>query len=342
MPALYTYLINMGNRREGFFLRLENTTNQVQDISLFDLARAGVLANSNSTTQNYSWDMTSELAAAATFGHKVLVVIYSNNGAAYQLAQVDNSPNTLDTVTELVTALNTLGLGTFTNVGNIVSVNATAVVFSSITIGTLETSANGAGDAQFSDGGTLIYAPGVTPKMLGTFTQINPAVPFWKNIAANITDGPYNRTRIFTLSSPGSMQSLFFNINSATAKTVHLGFAFTAAAPTLDLQAFVNGAAILNIEGFGDTGPWAAQVNAQLATSYSVSNIRYRCWFVIPFNLVAGQNSIQFVMKTGGSTSYDIGFEVYDNSAAEIAAATGYGDLTLLFSSNDYLGQDFF
>jgi hypothetical protein len=34
-----------------------------------------------------------------------------------------------------------------------------------------------------------------------------------------------------------------------------------------------------------------------------------------------------------------LGAEIYDNTAAEIIAATAYGDLNLVFSTKDYVGQ---
>jgi hypothetical protein len=63
-------------------------------------------------------------------------------------------------------------------------------------------------------------------------------------------------------------------------------------------------------------------------------------WFVFPIELVQGRHYIEFeAMNQDGPAAF--GAELYDNTAAEIAAATDYSTLDTLFSTQNMIGQSF-
>jgi hypothetical protein len=135
---------------------------------------------------------------------------------------------------------------------------------------------------------------------------------------------------------------LFANVNVASAKTVYIGFSFSRSAASVDSSNFgelyLNGVKIIDLPDNTALNAVAANVNAGLGTAYTNSNISFVVWSIIPVSLIAGNNLIQFSAK--GNINLDVmGLEVYDNTAAEIAAATSASQLNVLFSSIDYVGQ---
>lgn len=103
-------------------------------------------------------------------------------------------------------------------------------------------------------------------------------------------------------------------------------------------ELYLNGVKIIDLPDNTALNAVAANVNAGLGTAYTNSNISFVVWSIIPVSLIAGNNLIQFSAK--GNINLDVmGLEVYDNTAAEIAAATSASQLNVLFSSIDYVGQ---
>ncbi|WP_139367125.1 hypothetical protein [Sediminibacterium ginsengisoli] len=73
-------------------------------------------------------------------------------------------------------------------------------------------------------------------------------------------------------------------------------------------------------------------------TTDSVENFRY--WNIYPITLTAGTHVINI---EGFNTSYlaSMGAEIYNNTATEIASATNYCGLNVIFSTKDMIGQQF-
>jgi hypothetical protein len=66
----------------------------------------------------------------------------------------------------------------------------------------------------------------------------------------------------------------------------------------------------------------------------------FKIWHIFPVTLPAGQHIIEMQGLNAGSFR-SFGAEIYDNTPAQIAAANGYSDLNLIFSTKDMIGQYF-
>jgi hypothetical protein len=64
----------------------------------------------------------------------------------------------------------------------------------------------------------------------------------------------------------------------------------------------------------------------------------YQYWHIYPIYIEAGMHQIEIQGYNNGLYG-SVALEIYNNSAQEIAAATGYNDLDLLFSTKDLVGQ---
>jgi hypothetical protein len=125
-------------------------------------------------------------------------------------------------------------------------------------------------------------------------------------------------------------------IQSNAAKTVYIGFGFDNFG-----ELYVNNQKIVSITTIAEQDAVAANIGAILGGSYPGSAVLFRFWQIVPVQLQAGQNIIQ-VININTSSSGCFGMEIYDNTAAEIAAATSYADLTMLYRSIDAVGTDLF
>jgi hypothetical protein len=64
----------------------------------------------------------------------------------------------------------------------------------------------------------------------------------------------------------------------------------------------------------------------------------FKIWHIYPVSLSAGPHIIELLGHNNSSFAA-LGAEVYNNTAAEIMAATSYAALNLVFSTKDYRGQ---
>jgi hypothetical protein len=171
----------------------------------------------------------------------------------------------------------------------------------------------------YGDDGTLIYDSTVQSNGTGGHpTAINPTNTFWRNFTYDDINGPLNRTGVWPC-----------NDNSGAASTAWQGFTVFLNIPankTYYIGLSADNYVRLTING---------TVKFQTSGQYTFSN-----WHIIPVRLLAGVNSLTLEgWNAGGPASF--GAEVYDNTAAEIAAATGYNNLHLIFSTNDVKGRSF-
>jgi hypothetical protein len=187
----------------------------------------------------------------------------------------------------------------------------------------------------YSACGSYIYEPGYNLDGTGTSLQITTANSFWTNgtncatTGATYTDGPLNRCGIWGTTTADN-QEIGFSIclDILTTKTYYIGIA-------------ADNLGIIKL----DNTVIVEQDPATLSTQYGISNNEapFRVWHIYPVEISSGEHILELIGKNGviegESNPAAIGAEVYDNTPAEIIAATSYDDLNLVFSTKDYVGQ---
>lgn len=175
--------------------------------------------------------------------------------------------------------------------------------------------------------GSYIYDPGYATNGTGTSAIISLANPFWINGNGDcgnhtLTDGPLNRSGLWSTTEL-SNQDIGFSvcIDIMTAATYYIGIG-------------CDNYGIIKLDGVTVVSQSAAALDIQ----YSVGGAPFKIWHIYPVELTAGNHVLEMI---GHNVSGAAGFgcEVYANTPAEIAAATAYAQLNLIFSSKDYIGQ---
>lgn len=171
--------------------------------------------------------------------------------------------------------------------------------------------------------GTYIYDFGFNTDGTGISTQIPTSNSFWINGLSDSSSGPLNRCGLWT-SSELSDQDIGFSvcIEIPETKVYYIGVGGD------------NSCRIV-IDGV----VWVDQNVSALAAQYSTdAQVAFKIWHVYPVTLSSGPHIIELI---GHNVSGDasLGAEIYNNTVAEITAATSYGQLTLVFSTKDYIGQ---
>ncbi len=300
--------------KQKIYIKLVNNTSAPQGVVLFDAAGAYNSSNAIIPGTSFGWDITAELAASVANNLTVLYILAAPvTTGIYQLYSYTNPSGVFTSASQVVNGLNSFGIGIFSAAGNVVSVISNAYRYAALQISNPNVAIH-QGIGTSSSLGSFVFDPGYTPALVGTSTQISALVPFWINTGASLVAGPYNRASIGIGGvSPVKPDAtgFFINLNSAVAKTVYFGLS------SAGIQVFVNGVLI---------------VDAAVSTSE---------WYIIPVDLVAGNNIIQlFAVNPLLNYFNNLGLEIYDNTAVELLASTGYGSLNLLFSSISLIGQD--
>lgn len=179
--------------------------------------------------------------------------------------------------------------------------------------------------------GSYIYDIGYNVNGTGSSTQISLANAFWRNgsgtcvVDGNTNDGPLNRTALWATSTM-SNQTVGFAVcvDIPEEKTYYVGMG-------------ADNLGIINLNGVNilTQDPTALDVQYPFVGAAAVP---FRIWHIYPVTIPAGLNIIELIGYNDSGVAA-MGMEVYNNTAAEIAAATGYGDLNMIFTSTDYIGQ---
>lgn len=144
----------------------------------------------------------------------------------------------------------------------------------------------------------------------GVYTSISSSNAFWINNTS--TDGPFNRCAVW----------------AATLKdNQDVGFSVCVDIPA-DKEYYL---------GFGIDNYATVKVDSKvLLKTGAVDPVQY--WMIYKLALTRGKHFVE-VLGTNVSGPGAIGFEIYDNTKAEIASATSYNDLNLIFSTKDEVGK---
>jgi len=139
----------------------------------------------------------------------------------------------------------------------------------------------------------------------GPYTQIDTNLSFWK--FSNVTTpGPMNRCAVWAEGNPIKL-GFSVCVNIPVAKTYYMGFG-------------ADNSGILTIDG--DT---------------VLQNISFQYWGIYKHTFSKGEHLIDFSnFNFGGPAA--IGFEIYGNTAAQIAASNGYSGLNLIYSTHQLIG----
>lgn len=169
----------------------------------------------------------------------------------------------------------------------------------------------------------------------GSYTPISPSNPFWINGGVGtcatfqtLTDGVLNRTGVWA-PVPLPSQKIGFSvcINITETKTYYIGVGS-------------DNFAIIRVDGQTIISQDEAAMDAQFGLVGGGACSQY--WNIYPIEIQAGNHAIELIGENSPqvvSNPASIGAEIYDNTPAEIAAATSYGDLNLIFSTKDYVGM---
>lgn len=183
-------------------------------------------------------------------------------------------------------------------------------------------------NAFYTDCGTYIYEEGYDLDGTGASNQITTANAFWKNGTGNCTadgntsDGPLNRAALWATTCASNQDVGFaICINLSEEKTYFIGFG-------------VDNYGILKIDGVTIIEQDAAALDIQ----YGIVGAPFHVWHIYPVVISSGEHVIE-VIGHNDTCPGSFGCEIYDNTEAEIIAATSYSDLVLIFSTKDYVGE---
>jgi hypothetical protein len=184
----------------------------------------------------------------------------------------------------------------------------------------------------YGDFFTRIYKPGFSNTSIALITapssdveaEMTTAVQ-WKNAAGNTTHGPCNRSGVWIDSDCNGTKDAL-----TTGVQVTIPFAYNNGGPARTVYVGVMGDNEFTLKVNGAT-------IAQTDGTRSLQN--FHIFHIFPVTLLAGQTNYFNVVGVGdGSVNDSIGMIVYDNTAAQLEAATNDASLTILFNSISLVG----
>ncbi len=185
-------------------------------------------------------------------------------------------------------------------------------------------------NGNYSVDGTYIYAPGYATDGTGASSQISLSNGFWNNVGADTTDGPLNRSGLW-VASPGANQQIGYSVclDLPVDATYLIGIG-------------TDNYGIINVDGNNIVTQNPTTLAAQYNAMYPGIGdfVTFRIFHVYPVDLLAGTHVLELIgYNVSGPAA--LGAEVYNMSAAALAAATSYAGMGagLIFSSKDYIGM---
>jgi hypothetical protein len=182
----------------------------------------------------------------------------------------------------------------------------------------------------YSTVGSYIYDPGYSSNGVGTWTQIPLINTFWVNGPGTgadntTTDGPLNRCGLWTTSALSNQDIGFSVCLDLPATSVY----YIGLGGDNKCRFTVDGVVVVDqdITAVGTNTGWGAGAT-------------FKIWHIYPVTLSAGPHIIELIGHNNSGVAA-LGAEIYQNTDAEIMAATSYTGtgLNLIFSTKDYIGQ---
>lgn len=183
---------------------------------------------------------------------------------------------------------------------------------------------------QWNTGGARVFDPGygsngsgvVAATLLVPHFWINGTLPFNGAGDRNATDGRMNATAIWDLAgvSDGSPFNEYIGcvrkVTLTEAATYYVGMAGDNA-----IRIIINGVTVVD----------AININ---------SGANWNFWNIYPVDLIVGDNYIE-MFGMNQSSAAGFGAEIYNNTLAELEAATSPSDLNIIFSTASLVGEPF-
>lgn len=144
---------------------------------------------------------------------------------------------------------------------------------------------------------------------------------YWRNIAANTTDGPGNRHGIWANDGQtGSQDEPLYKwigfskcIDNITVGKIYYVGLFA----DNQFRLMLNGSIILDTDQDG---------------SLDGTTLTFKYWHIYPIYIPAGKNTLELTALNEGQKA-GFGCVIYDNTPAQLAAATSNNDLNIIFNS---------
>lgn len=177
-----------------------------------------------------------------------------------------------------------------------------------------------------TNGNDTVYLPvGSSDSHIAYVMTSNPQ---WQNTSPNVL-GPMNRNGVWIDSNcNGTKDSLSAGVqctisaqyvNTGPSKTVYIGIAGDN-----DFRLVVNGVLI---------------IDSSLSGISSGNNVQFKFWHIFPVTLQTGLNLFNAVATGDGSVDDTIAMVVYNNTAAQIAAATSDASLNIIFGTASLIDE---
>jgi hypothetical protein len=325
----------MDNGNTDIILQVTNTTNQTQNIILFDS-----FGNPNNpiVPQN-KYQFTIASLAGLTSGYAFSI---TQNNIATTIVST-NIQTTTTTGASICNLINSSGLFpslVFSYDATSIFVYSGDIVFNAITRYSYSELTNSTTSATQNLIGAVIYDVGFTPNTgVGVPTAL-PNIPLWVNVGANTTDGGFNRCGSgIAVPFPTTLRfASIFNVNAPTSRTYYLGVnANISGSEEPFYVVYVNGVLALRTNGI----LMNANILAYTGIDGALEPLR-NLFLVYPIQLNAGYNQVIINDIISGSGSAQIqGIEIYNNTKAQIQAATTLSNLNIIFTTaNSYTLYD--
>lgn len=177
--------------------------------------------------------------------------------------------------------------------------------------------------------GFATYSQLGTRVINNTFNTIStlPSNTLWKNVSNNLTDGPLNRTGIWTTTYTGSGATKVM-----TPLDKWVGFSVCLSGLEAGRTYYIGIAADNDYRLVLDT------VEILNTYDYSINVNSFQYWNLFPVVIGGGSHTLELygLNRTTGNLPNlaAFGCEIYDNTIEELNAATVLGDLTVVFSAS--------
>jgi hypothetical protein len=180
----------------------------------------------------------------------------------------------------------------------------------------------------WTDSGSRVYNPGHNTQLdwltpASQYTALN-NVPQWQSTGNNPPVGPMNRSSVWIDSDCNGVVDPLAN---GTQVTVAWAYNNTGPARTIYI-------------GVAGDNQFELRVNNNLvAEELFGSSAAFKIFHIVPVQIQNGINYFSIIGTGDGSVGDGVSMVVYDNTAAQIIAATNDTQLNILFNSKNLVGQ---